>query len=144
MKITSSVFKNKGKIPAQYTCDGENISPPLEFLDLPSQAKSFALIMDDPDAPAGIWNHWLIWQIQPGTTGIQENSLPQGAVEGENTSGKIGYSGPCPPSGSHRYIFKLYALNDQFDLKEGAKKQVLEKALQGHVLEEAQLIGFYR
>lgn len=142
MKLSSPAFENEGVIPAEYTCDGKNISPPLIISDVPENAKSLALIMDDPDAPFGTFVHWLIWNIPPNTTNIPEGgniSYPQG----KNDFRKQGYGGPCPPFGTHRYFFKLYALDTLLDLEEGAKKKDLLKAMSGHIIEETQLIGVY-
>lgn len=142
MKITSSAFENNAKIPAKYTCDGENINPPLSFIDVPSNAKSLVLIVDDPDAPMGIWVHWLVHNIDPKVKGVAENSKFQNAEEGITNFGSKGYGGPCPPSGTHRYFFKLYALDIILDLN-NPDKAGLEKAMHGHILEKAELIGLY-
>jgi len=147
MTITSSVFKNNEKIPAKYTCDGANINPPLEFFDAPKNTLSFTLIMDDPDAPMGTWVHWTIWNIMrdvsPTTDEILENQVPVGAVEGKTSFGKPGYGGPCPPSGTHRYFFKIYALNIKLDLPSSTDKTGLEKGMEGHILAKGELIGLY-
>lgn len=143
MKIISSAFKNKEKIPAKYTCDGENINPPLEFIDVPKNAQSLALICNDPDAPAGNWVHWTLWNIDPKTSDVAENSIPENAVEGITDFGRPGYGGPCPPSEVHRYFFKLYAIDIILDLQKDASAEELEKAMAGHVLKEAELIGLY-
>jgi hypothetical protein len=143
MKIESPVFENQEEIPSKYTCDGQDINPPLEFSEIPERTKSLALIMDDPDAPMGTWVHWILWNISPERREISENSLPPGAIEGKNSWGRIGYGGPCPPSGSHRYFFKLYALDTQLELSSQADKAELEKAMEGHILEKAELIGLY-
>lgn len=143
MQITSSVFQHNQPIPTKYTCDGENINPPLTFSDVPAQAKSLVLINDDPDALAGTWVHWTVWNIPPTTTAISENSVPQGAVEGVTSFRKPGYGGPCPPSGTHRYFFKLYALDTTLSLGPSATKQDLEKAMEGHILAKAEFIGLY-
>ena len=116
----------------------------LTFSKIDSSAKSLALIVDDPDAPAGTWTHWLLWNINPKISLIEENTIPQGAVEGINSFGNKSYGGPCPPSGSHRYIFKLYALDSILNLEEGAQKGDLEQTIMGHILAEAQLIGNYQ
>ncbi len=144
MKLSSPAFSENGKIPKQYTCDGENGSPPLAIADVPQGAVSLALIADDPDAPAGTWAHWVAWNIDPGTREIKAGVPPTGAVQGVNSFGKSGYGGPCPPSGSHRYFFKLYALDTALALDPKAKKADLEKAMKGHVLGEAQAMGRYR
>lgn len=143
MKITSSAFQHNQTIPAKYTCDGENISPPLTISEVPEGTQSLLLINDDPDAPAGTWVHWTIWNIDPATAEIAENSVPQGAVEGITSFGSAGYGGPCPPSGEHRYFFKLYALDTTLDLDSKADKAQLEKVMEGHILAEGELIGLY-
>ena len=141
--LTSTAFKEGETIPVEYTCSGQNTSPPLAWSVLPSGTQSLALIVDDPDAPAGTWVHWVLYNL-PGTT----NSLPAGVqkpgVEGQNSSRKMGYSGPCPPPGKpHRYFFKLYALDANLKLDPGANKADLEKAMQGHVLDQGQLMGTF-
>lgn len=147
-EIKSSAFKNNEMIPPVYTCDGKDISPPLSWNDAPAGTKSFALINDDPDAPVGTWDHWLIYSIPAGTHELAENmpkdaQLKNGAKQGKNGWGKTGYGGPCPPSGVHRYFFKLYALDAELSLPAGATKQQVESAMKGHILAEAQLIGKY-
>lgn len=144
MEIKSSVFKNNQYIPAKYTCDGDNINPPLEFSNVPSQAKSLVLIVDDPDAPSGTWVHWVVFNIDPKLKKIFENSAPSTAIEGITSFGRIGYGGPCPPSGIHRYFFKLYALDTKLDLNKNANKNDVEAAMNGHVLATAELIGLYK
>lgn len=144
MQIKSSAFEHNEQIPAKYTCDGENINPPLEFLDVPENAKSLVLIMDDPDAPMGTWVHWTVWNIDPATIEIVENSVPAGAQEGKTSFGKSGYGGPCPPSGTHRYFFKLYALATMLELSSDADKSKLESTMQGHILDRAELIALYK
>ena len=143
MKITSPVFGHNQKIPSKYTCDGENLSPPLEISGVPEGAKSMVLIMDDPDATHGLWVHWVLWNISPDTKEIPENSVPAGAAEGMTSFGKPGYGGPCPPSGTHHYYFKLYALDTILDLNKSSEKQELESAIEGHVLGQAELVGLY-
>jgi hypothetical protein len=142
MKLTSSAFENNGTIPSKNTCDGNNINPPLDIAEVPEGAKSLALVVDDPDAPAGIWVHWLVWNIPTSTTSINESTKPSG-VEGTTSFGEPGYGGPCPPSGTHRYFFKLYALDTELSLGSEADKSALESAMKGHILEEAELIGKY-
>lgn len=148
MKITSAAFQHNGNMPSKYTCDGENINPPLSINDVPTAAKSLVLIVDDPDAPMGIWVHWTVWNIDPATTEIAENSVPKGidgsAVEGTTSFGERGYGGPCPPSGTHRYFFKLYALDTLLDLPSSAKAGDIEKAASGHILDKAELMGLYK
>lgn len=143
MKISSLAFSDSQIIPKQYTCDGENISPPLKFEDVPSNARSLVLIVDDPDAPGKTWVHWVLYNIDPKTEKIEENSSPSGAALGLSDFGELGYGGPCPPSGTHRYFFKLYALNITLDLPAGPRKQDIEEAMKGHILEKSELIGHY-
>jgi Raf kinase inhibitor-like YbhB/YbcL family protein len=153
MKITSSAFENNTKIPIKYTCDGQGINPPLSFADIPVDAKSLALIVDDPDAPGGTWAHWVVFNIDPKINGVSENSLPKGGIEGMTSFGRVGYGGACPPpaspeqlqrgeSGTHRYFFKLYSLDTILNLT-NPDKAALEKAMQGHIPEKAELIGLY-
>jgi Raf kinase inhibitor-like YbhB/YbcL family protein len=139
--VRSSAFASGGNIPAQFTCKGANTNPPLQFEGIPRGAKSLALIVDDPDAPSGLFTHWLIWNIDPATTQIAEKSVPHGAVEGTSDFGKPGYGGPCPPSGTHRYFFRLFALNQTLDLKMGVKRSALEHAMKGHVIGQGELMG---
>lgn len=145
--VTSSAFKEGEAIPRQHTCDGINISPPLEWTATPG-AKTLAIICDDPDAPAGTWTHWLVYNLPASTIGLIENMPAQekvagGGMQGTNNFKKIGYGGPCPPSGTHRYFFKLYALDSELSLKPGATKDQLLKAIEGHVLAQGQLMGTY-
>lgn len=143
MKIASSAFQNNQLMPAKYTCDGDNINPPLTFSDVPQGTKSLVLIVDDPDAPMGTWVHWTVWNIDPTTNEIKENSIPTGTVEGMTSFGKPGYGGPCPPAGTHHYFFKLYALNTTFSLESSSDKSQLEKAMSSHILASAELVGLY-
>jgi len=144
MKLTSPAFNDGDKIPAMYTCDAEDISPPLMITDAPADAKSLALIVDDPDAPVGDWVHWLVWNIKPETSQIAEKSVPMGATQGTTDFGKPGWGGPCPPSGVHHYQFKLYALDSILDLPASAKKADLEKAMGSHTLDSTLLVGLYQ
>jgi len=144
MKITSPAFKNNGPIPLKYTCDGENINPALEINDVPQNAESLALIMEDPDATIGTWVHWTIFNILPEIVLIAENSVPEKATQGLTGFGKPGYGGPCPPTGTHRYFFKLYALDSVLNLGLSAKKEDIEKAMKNHILQTAELIGLYK
>jgi Raf kinase inhibitor-like YbhB/YbcL family protein len=144
LRITSPAFASGEAIPARYTCDGADVSPPLAIAGVPEQARSLALVMDDPDAPVGTWVHWVEWNIDPKTREIPENGSPPGGVEGRNSWHRTGYGGPCPPSGSHRYFFKLYALDALLDLPSGAGKTELERAMRGHVVAEGELMGTYR
>ncbi|NWF52623.1 MAG: YbhB/YbcL family Raf kinase inhibitor-like protein [Nitrospirae bacterium] len=144
LKISSPVFENNGYIPQKYTCDGMDINPPLLIENVSEKAKSLALIIDDPDAPVGIWVHWVLWNIDPKTKDIKEDSVPKGASQGLNDFRKHDYGGPCPPSGTHRYFFKLYALDTTLNLSSNAKKADLEKAMKGHIIEQTQIIGLYK
>ena len=145
MKLTSPAFVQGGKIPAKYTCDGENINPPLAISGVPLTAKSLVLIMEDPDAikPAGkIWDHWVVYNMSPEISSIREGQQPLGDW-GVGTNNSQKYSGPCPPDGEHRYFFKLYAVDTRLDLKLGATKQTVLQAVQGHTIETAELVGTY-
>lgn len=141
MKISSPEFAHNQLIPKKFTCEGEDVNPPLVIEDVPAKAKSLALIMDDPDAPLGTWVHWVVFNL-PVISRIEENSIP--GKQGITNSGSKEYHGPCPPSGTHRYYFKVYALDRMLDLKEGISKGVLEKTMQGHILAQAELIGLYK
>jgi Raf kinase inhibitor-like YbhB/YbcL family protein len=148
IKVTSSAWQEGETIPKRYTCDGENISPPLDFASIPEETQSIALISDDPDAPAKVWVHWVIYNLPKDTSHLQENippqeRLPNGALQGKNDSRTIGYTGPCPPGGIHRYYFKVYALNKMLDLRPSATKQELLDAMQGHILGQGTLMGRY-
>ena len=142
MKITSSAFQEGANIPSKFTCDGADTSPPLQIADIPSQAKSLALIVDDPDAPGGLFTHWMVWNIPPQTSAVGEGSAPKG-VRGTNDFGKSGYGGPCPPSGTHRYYFKIFALDRELDLPSGAKRGQVDAAMKGHVVAQGELMGRY-
>ncbi len=143
MKLTSPDFDNEGMIPPEFTCDGRNISPELLITGAPEGAKSLAIIMDDPDAPGGTFVHWVVWNIPSRTNSIERGKEPQGQ-QGTSSFGRKGYGGPCPPSGTHRYYFKLYALDEEIQLEEGSSKKELEKAMDGHTIESAVLMGKYR
>lgn len=143
MEISSPAFGHNQTIPSLYTCDGKNINPPLEFKNIPESAVSLALICDDPDAPGGTWVHWTVWNILPDTTTVSENSAPDG-IEGTTSWNRTGYGGPCPPSGTHRYFFKLYALNKFLGLSPLSKKEDLETAMAGSIIGQAELIGLYQ
>ncbi len=140
MQLTSSAFSDNGAIPSKYTCDGEDMNPPLIISNAPAAARSLVLIMDDPDAPAGVWDHWVVFNIPPETNEIKEGREPDG-VHGKGTSGNLEYHGPCPPDREHRYFFKLYALDGELDLAEGVSKTEVEAAMAGRVVAEAQLMG---
>ncbi len=141
MKLKSPEFQNNEFIPKKFTCKGENVNPALIIEDIPSGAKSMALIVDDPDAPAGVWVHWVMFDI-PIIPKIGENSAP--GKQGVNDFGRMSYGGPCPPSGTHHYVFKIYALDTKLNLKEGAGKADLEKAMEGHILARSELIGLFK
>ena len=150
MKITSSAFQPDGAIPKKYSCDGQDISPPLAWSDAPAGTKSFALIMDDPDARPDTWVHWVLYDLPATAHDLPENvpkqkELASGARNGVNGEPKIGYEGPCPPPGPvHNYHFKLYALDAKLGLAAGATKAEVEKAMKGHVLGEAELVGLFK
>lgn len=145
MEITSSAFVHFGHIPKKYTCEDENISPPLSIADVPDTAQALVLIADDPDAPGTIFTHWVVWNIDPRATNIPEGELPMGAIEGQNDAGSIGYTGPCPPPGPrHRYFFKLYALDKILELRPDSTKAELVNAMSDHVLVETDLVGLYQ
>lgn len=142
--ISSPAFSHGEAIPARYTCDGADKSPPMIIGTIPPAAQSLALIMDDPDAPAGIWVHWVVWNIPVKTRDIPENGLPLGASQGRNDWKRTSYGGPCPPSGTHRYFFRLYALDSPLQLASSTTKAELERAMQGHILAKGELMGTYR
>jgi hypothetical protein len=141
MKILSPEFQSSGFIPKKFTCQGEDVNPALIIEDIPKEAKSLALIVDDPDAPMGTWVHWVAFDI-PLINRAEENSIP--GKQGRNDFGREDYGGPCPPSGTHRYFFKIYALDKILNLTEGITKEELEKAMEGHILGQAELIGLYK
>ncbi len=148
MKISSAAFENGEMIPIKYTCDGENISPPLRWEDIPSGTVSLTIICEDPDAPSKIWTHWLIFNIPPSLENLEEgidtvHLLENGALQGLNDSGAIGYRGPCPPGGMHRYYFRLYALDIKLELEPVVSKEMLLKSMQGHILGTGELMGIY-
>lgn len=148
MKLTSSAFAEGGRIPPQHTCDGADVSPALEWSGAPEATKSFALICEDPDAPAGDWVHWTVYDLPPTSTGLPEgvpstDDIPGGGRQGRNDFRRIGYGGPCPPGGTHRYVFALYALDRMLRLSGGAAKKEVRAAIRGHVLAEGRLTGKY-
>jgi len=144
MKLISPAFNEGEEIPIKYTCNGQDINPELIIEGVPENTESLVLIVDDPDAPFGTFTHWVLFNIPATIRKIKENSIPQGSKEGKNDFNKINYGGPCPPSGIHRYRFKLYALDTTLNLKEGASKQEVENAMKGHILEKTVLIGKYK
>ena len=148
IEITSSAFSHETPIPEKYSCKGEDVSPALAWGEPPTGTQSFALIMDDPDAPVGTWDHWLLFNIPTAARGLPEAlpsdvTLPDGSMSGRNSWGKTGYGGPCPPSGTHRYFFKLYALDEMLAISAGATKGELEKAMVGHILATGELMGTF-
>lgn len=148
LKVISAAFKEGEPIPRQYTCHGINVSPPLEWSGVPKTAKTIAIIADDPDAPSGGWVHWVLYNLPSENIGFVENlpateNLKAGGFQGKNDFGKIGYGGPCPPSGTHRYIFKVFAVDTELALPAGAARAEVEQAMQGHILSQGQLMGTY-
>jgi hypothetical protein len=149
IQLTSTAFTQGNPIPTVYTCNGKNISPPLAWSTPPSGTQGFSLIVDDPDAPGATWIHWVIYNLPSGKTSLDEGILPlarlsDGSLNGKNSWGKLGYGGPCPPSGTHRYFFKLYALDRPLSLSPGLSAAQLVQAMQGHILDTAELMGTYR
>jgi len=142
IKVTSSAFQEGGNIPSKFTCDVSDTSPPLQIAGIPSNAKTLVLIADDPDAPGGLFTHWLVWNIPPQTILIAEGSAPKG-LQGANDFGKSGYRGPCPPPGTHRYSFKIFALDRELELRSGAKRSEVDAAMKGHVIAHGELTGRY-
>lgn len=147
MELRSPAFEHNSDMPAKYTCQGEDISPPLRISGIPQGTKTMALIVDDPDAPDPAapkmtWDHWVVWNIPPQGE-ISEGTLPEGAATGRNSWGRNGYGGPCPPIGKHRYFFRLYALDIRLELPEVATKKILERCMEGHILATAELVGKY-
>lgn len=143
MKISSPAFQEGGAIPEKFSKNGQNVNPELRIEGAPAKAKSLVLIVDDPDAPVGLFTHWLVWNIDPKTTEIAENSVPKGAVQGTNDFPGRGYDGPQPPSGTHRYYFKIFALDRMLDLKLGVKRREVDAAMRGHLLAQGESMGRY-
>ena len=148
LEVTSSAFEEAGMIPSQYTCDGQNVSPPIAWRGVPAGSVTIALICDDPDAPTGTWVHWVAYDLPSSVDELPEGvplgeALTGGGKQGRNSSRETGYSGPCPPGGTHRYYFKVYALDSEMGLKPGATKKELLKAMEGHILGQGQLMGRY-
>jgi|WetSurMetagenome_2_1015567.scaffolds.fasta_scaffold134219_1 Raf kinase inhibitor-like YbhB/YbcL family protein len=149
IKIESAAFKHLQPIPSQYTCDGADISPPLSWNGVPAGTKSLALIAEDPDAPAGTWVHWVVYDLPPATDSLQENlpktdTLAGGGKQGKTDFNRIGWNGPCPPGGNHRYFFNIYALDIMLNLPAGKTKAEIEKAMNGHILAKGELVGTYK
>jgi len=145
MQITSPVFENQGVVPQKYTCEGEGVQPPLEIKDVPEQAQALALIVDDPDAPVGLFTHWLVWNIEPDISQIEEDVVWEGAMEGNNSAGQLGWLAPCPPAdtGVHHYRFQLFALGSPLTLREGATRSEVEEAIGEVEIERTELVGEY-
>lgn len=143
MKITSPAFQDNEQIPQKYTCDGEDVNPPLKFEDIPAEAASLTLMFSDPDAPAKTFYHWVLFNMDPETSHIDEDSVPATAIEGKNDFDQLEYGGPCPPSGTHRFIFTLHALDGPLDLEEGAIAEEVLEAMEGHIIDTAQIVGTY-
>jgi Raf kinase inhibitor-like YbhB/YbcL family protein len=149
LKLTSPSYSGGSFIPEKHTCDGKDISPPLEWSDVPAGTRSFAIIFEDPDASAKTWVHWVLYNIPADQRKLEENisslkTLPTGAKHGINDFNKISYNGPCPPGGTHRYVMKLYALDKALDLDPGAGKTELLQAMDGHILDQAELVAKYK
>jgi Raf kinase inhibitor-like YbhB/YbcL family protein len=142
LSVKSPAFENNKLIPVKYACDGANVNPPLTIEGVPEETKTLVLIVDDPDCPTGTFDHWVVWNIPPTTRKIEENTVP--GTEGMSSYRKHAYGGPCPPYGTHRYFFKVYALDTQLGLKPNSTKKDVEKAMEGHILAEGELIGLYR
>ena len=142
LSIKSSAFEHGKLIPKKYSCDGQDINPPLTIEGIPKEAKTFVLAVDDPDAPSGTFDHWIVWNIPASASKIGENTVP--GTEGMNSAREQGYMGPCPPSGTHRYFFKVYALDTELNLSASSRKKDVEKAMQGHILAKGELVGLYR
>lgn len=140
--VKSSSFEPNHSIPKKYSCDGDEVNPPLTIDGIPKAAKTLALLLDDPDAPSGTFDHWVVWNIPASTGSIGENTVP--GDEGLNSARQPGYMGPCPPSGTHRYFFKVYALDAELSLSANSRKKDVEKAMQGHILAKGELVGLYR
>lgn len=143
MTISSPAFKNDQLLPSEYTCEGEGVNPALTIEDVPMDTKSLVLIVDDPDAPTGLFTHWVLWNIPPTIHEIETDSTPSGAVEGENSLGEIGYTPPCPPSGIHHYQFTLYALSSSLPYESGTPRDSIEEAMQQYIIDTSQLVGQY-
>jgi Raf kinase inhibitor-like YbhB/YbcL family protein len=141
LKVTSPAFEHEGTIPARYTCDGAEVNPPLHISGIPDNTVSLAIIAEDPDAPKGVFDHWLVWNIDPANT-VEENSTP--GITGQNGAGKRGYHGPCPPSSTHRYFFYVFALDTDIDLPAGSDKSSLQQAMERHIIAQGSIMGTYK
>ncbi|MBN1924128.1 MAG: YbhB/YbcL family Raf kinase inhibitor-like protein [Nanoarchaeota archaeon] len=143
MQISSPAFQHNGTIPVKYTCQGDNINPEIIITNVPEDTVTLVLIIDDPDAPMGVWDHWVLYNIPKNTSKINENSMPAGALQAKNSWGKKEYGGPCPPNGTHRYYFKIYALNTRLNLSDEADKEELEQMMSVHVIAQSYLMAKY-
>lgn len=143
MQIYSDVFEENQHIPRKYTCDGDGINPPLRITNVPGETKNLVLIVDDPDAPGGTFTHWLVWNIPGDLNYIEEDNVPEAAIEGVNDGGEIGYYPPCPPEGVHRYFFRVFALDKLVDIEEGSDRSRLMQVIDDHIIDQAELIGLY-
>ena len=143
ISVTAPAFRAGGDIPAKFTCNGANVNPELKISGVPNEATSLVLIVDDPDAPHGLFTHWIVWNIDLKMTDVAENSAPAGGIQGTNDFGKRNYGGPCPPSGTHRYFFKIFALDTKLELKPSARRAELDAAMKGHVLAQGELMARY-
>lgn len=144
MIITSPAFANEQLMPSEFTCEGEGVNPPLNIAEVPPDAKSLMLIVDDPDAPTGLFTHWILWNIPPTVSFIDTDSVPAGAIEGENSLGDVGYTPPCPPTGVHHYVFHLFALSNSLSFKEGTDRVSVEDAMQQYIIDRAEIVGQYK
>ena len=144
MMLSSEAFSDNSEIPVKYSCDGQKINPPLKISNAPANAQSLALIIEDPDAPGGTFIHWTMWNIKPNATFIAEGAVPEGAVQGLNSADKVGYTPMCPPSGIHHYHFKVFALGTTLNLASGSKFADVVKAMEGHIIDQASLVGLYK
>jgi Raf kinase inhibitor-like YbhB/YbcL family protein len=143
--VSSPAFSDGDEIPQRFTCDGADVSPPLEFAGIPENTAELALLVEDPDAPAGTFTHWVMWGVDPGQARLGEGEVPAGAVEGTNGFGRLGYGGPCPPPGPpHRYVFTVFALSEPLDLPAGSSAADLKRAMTGKVVDSGQLTGWYQ
>jgi len=143
LQLTSTAFANGAAIPKRYSCDAGELSPPLSISGVPGEARSLALIVDDPDAPGGVWVHWVLWNIDPRTAQVAGGSIPAGARQGLNSWQRTGYGAPCPPSGTHRYVFRLFALKERLELPAGSSREDLERAMRGKILSRCEMLGLY-
>lgn len=141
IEVESPAFRPGQLIPPKFTCKGANESPPLQLKGVPANAKSLAIVVEDPDAPGGLFTHWLAWNIEPGISEVKTASVPTSAIQGRNDFGKVGYAGPCPPSGVHRYVFRVLALNGKLSLQAGTNRAEFDRALAGHIVAQGQLMA---